>query len=223
MRWRAFGTLIVAVIAGCCLARGLHAFVGQQTPATDSVKRERLSVPAQLTERAPDIFLARFDTSKGSFQIATHRDWSPRGADRFYNLVKNGFYDDCRVFRVIEHFLAEFGINGDPEIQKAWSGATIADDMVRQSNKRGFVAFMKAAPDSRSTRVFINVAENTFLDESYSPFGQVTAGMDVVDSFYAGYAGEPQKQIARVHAEGNVLLNRSFPKLDYILRATIVP
>jgi len=222
MRWRAFGSLIVVVIAACCLARALHAVGGQQAPAIDSAKRERLSVPAQFTERAPDVFLARFDTSTGSFEIEAHRDWSPRGADRFYILVKNGFYDECRVYRVIEHFLAEFGVNGDPEIQKAWTGATIPDDMVRQSNKRGFVTFTKAAPDSRSTRVFINLADNTFLDESYSPFGQVTVGMDVVDRFYAGYAGEPQKQIARVYAEGNVLLNRSFPKLDYILRATIV-
>ena len=222
MRSRAFGSLIVAVIAGCCLARAGHAFVGQQAPAIDSAKREKLSAPAQLTERAPELFLTRFDTSNGSFEIETHRDWSPRGADRFYNLVKNGFYDDCRVFRVIRQFVAEFGINGDPEIEKAWAGATIADDTVRQSNTRGFVTFMKAAPDSRSTRVFINVANNTFLDESYSPFGQITAGMEVVDGFYAGYAGEPQKQIAQIRAEGNAFLNRRFPKLDYILRATIV-
>jgi peptidyl-prolyl cis-trans isomerase A (cyclophilin A) len=183
---------------------------------------QQLRAPSQLQQTAPATFRARFDTSKGAFVIEAHRDWSPHGVDRFYNLVKNHFYDDCRFYRVISRFLVEFGINGDSGIQKAWAGAAIPDDPVRQNNKRGFVTFAKGvAPNSRSTQIFINLGDNLNMDESYVPFGQVTAGMDVVDALYGGYAGEPQKQLVRIHTEGNAFLEERFPKLDYVRTATI--
>jgi len=191
--------------------------------ATAAVDQAKLRTPSQLNEQAPVAFNTRFDTSKGPFVIETHRDWSPRGADRFYNLVKNGFYDDCRFFRVIAGFLVEFGVHGNPDIQNAWTGAFFPDDPVRQSNKRGFVAFAKStASHSRSTRIFINLQDNLSMDEGFSPFGRVTEGMDVVDMLHSGYAGEPQKQFTRMLAEGNAFLERTFPKLDYIRTATIV-
>ena len=166
-------------------------------------------------------------TSAGPFVIQVHRDWSPLGADRFYNLVKNGFYDDTRFFRVLEGFMAQIGMNGDPNIQRVWGGANFRDDPVKESNKRGYVSFAKSpAPDSRSTQFFINFVDNSGLDsQGFSPFGQVVSGMKVVDSLYNGYGeGAPRgsgPDQGRVQDEGNAYLNNDFPMLDYVKKATI--
>jgi peptidyl-prolyl cis-trans isomerase A (cyclophilin A) len=187
-----------------------------------------LANPAQFTAKAPDTFKAKFDTSKGEFTVEVTRAWSPNGADRFYNLVKNGFYNDCRFFRVVENFMVQFGINGTPKVSIAWYNAKIKDDPVVQSNKRGYITFAKSSnPDSRTTQVFINFKDNAFLDQSgFSPFGKVTKGMDVVDSLYNGYGdGAPRGKgpdQGRIINEGNTYLNASFPKMDYIKTATIV-
>ena len=153
-----------------------------------------LSNPASLDEKAPDVYKVKFDTSKGSFVVEVHRDWAPNGADRFYNLVENGFYNDARFFRVISDFMVQFGINGNPKISQVWQDANIPDDPVKQSNIRGMITFATAGPDTRTTQVFINFGDNAALDgQGFSPFGKVISGMDVVDSLYAGYGeGSPR-------------------------------
>ncbi len=185
-----------------------------------------LSDPATLNEKAPDVYKAKFDTSKGSFVVEVHRDWAPNGADRFYNLVKNGFYDTARFFRVIEGFMVQFGVNGDPNVSRVWRNANIKDDAVKQSNKRGMVTFATAGPDTRTTQVFINFGDNAGLDgQGFSPFGKVVSGMEVVDSLYNGYGeGAPHGKgpdQGRLQQYGNAYLQESFPKLDYIEKATI--
>jgi len=186
-----------------------------------------LSDPASLNEKAPAVYQAKFDTSKGTFVIEVHRDWAPNGADRFYNLVKNGFYNDVRFFRVLEGFMAQFGINGDPSLSAVWRNANIKDDPVKQSNTRGMITFATAGPNTRTTQVFINFGDNAGLDgQGFSPFGKVESGMDVVDSLYGGYGeGAPNgagPDQGRVQSQGNAYLEKSFPKLDYIKTATIV-
>ncbi len=142
-----------------------------------------LFTPKRLTETAPETFRARFETSAGEFVVEVHRAWAPLGADRFYNLVKNGFYDDTRVYRVIEGFMAQFGMNGDPRVNMAWKNAIIVDDPVTQSNLRGRVAFAKGGPHSRTTEVFVSLRDNAPLDgRGFAPFGEVVEGMDVVDA-----------------------------------------
>ncbi len=185
-----------------------------------------LTNPAALNEKAPASYKARFDTSKGVVVIDVRRDWAPNGADRFYNLVKNGFYDDTRFFRVVSGFMAQFGINGDPKVSAQWRTATIKDDPVKQSNRRGFITFATSGPDSRTSQVFINFADNNGLDgQGFSPFGQVTTGMNVVDALYSGYGeGAPRGRgpdQGRIQREGNAYLTKEFPNMDYVKKATI--
>ena len=188
-----------------------------------------LKNPASLTEKAPENYKVSFDTSAGSFIVDVHRAWAPLGADRFYNLVKNGFYDNTRFFRVISNFMVQFGINGDPALNKIWQGARIGVDPVKESNLRGYITYaMAGTPDSRTTQVFINFRDNAGLDrQGFAPFGQVSKGMDVVDKLFAGYGeGAPSGQgpnQGRVQAEGNAYLMKEFPKLDYIKKASILP
>jgi peptidyl-prolyl cis-trans isomerase A (cyclophilin A) len=189
---------------------------------------QNLGNPAALKEQAPAVYKVEFDTSKGPFVVEVHRDWAPNGADRFYNLVKNGFYDNVRFFRVIEGFMAQFGVNGDPKVSTVWREARIKDDPVKVSNKRTFVTFATAGPNTRTTQVFISYGDNSNLDsQGFSPFGQVVSGMKVVDSLYSGYGegapGGRGPNQARVQQEGNAYLASSFPNLDYVKKATIVP
>jgi peptidyl-prolyl cis-trans isomerase A (cyclophilin A) len=189
---------------------------------------QNLGNPAALKEQAPPVYKVEFDTSKGPFVIEVHRDWAPNGADRFYNLVKNGFYDNVRFFRVVEGFMAQFGINGDPKLSSIWREARIKDDPVRISNKRTFVTFATAGPNTRTTQVFISFSDNSNLDaQGFAPFGQVVSGMKVVDSLYNGYGegapGGRGPDQGRVQKEGNAYLASAFPNLDYVKKATIVP
>jgi peptidyl-prolyl cis-trans isomerase A (cyclophilin A) len=185
-----------------------------------------LSNPASLNEKALDVYKVKFDTSQGTFEIEVHRDWAPNGADRFYNLVKNGFYNDTRFFRVIKGFMVQFGINGNPKISQVWRNANIADDPVEESNLRGFVTFATAGPNTRTTQVFINYGDNPSLDgQGFAPFGKVISGLDVVQHLYSNYGegaprGEGPDQ-SRVQTEGNAYLQKNFPQLDYIKKATI--
>jgi len=213
MRLRSIATISMALLVGTTL-------LAQQRQAADP--KAKLRNPAALVEKAPDLYKAKFDTSAGIFIIEVHRDWAPLGADRFYNLVKNGFYDDVRFFRVLEGFMAQFGMNGDPSIHGVWGRSTFRDDPVKGSNKRGFVTFAKsAAPNSRSTQVFINFVDNTGLDaQGFAPFGQVVTGMDVVDKLYSGYGRNNVPDQGRIAAEGNAYLTASYGKLDYV-KATI--
>ena len=186
-----------------------------------------LSDPASLNEKAPAVYQAKFDTSKGAFVIEVHRDWAPNGADRFYNLVKNGFYNDVRFFRVLDGFMAQFGINGNPNLSAVWRNANIGDDAVKQSNTRGTVTFATGGPNTRTTQAFINFGDNAGLDgQGFSPFGKVVSGMDVVDALYGGYGeGAPRgdgPDQGRVQTQGNAYLEKAYPKLDYVKTATIV-
>jgi peptidyl-prolyl cis-trans isomerase A (cyclophilin A) len=185
-----------------------------------------LLTPANLTEKAPDTYKATFDTSAGEFVIEVTRDWAPNGADRFYNLVKNGFYDDARFFRVITGFMVQFGISGDPAIAEKWRMARIPDDRTIQSNKRGHITFATAGPNTRTSQVFINFKDNGFLDsQGFAPFGKVISGMDVVDKLYAEYGeGAPSGRGPNqqsVQMQGNAYLTKEFPKLDFVKKATI--
>ena len=177
--------------------------------------------PAAFTEQAPAMFEAAFDTSKGRFVVDVHRDWAPVGAERFYNLVKSGFFDDVRFFRVIRGQLAQFGMHGDPAVQDAWRDAAVPDDPVKHGNLRGTVSFASRGPNTRTTQLFINLRDNSAYDRlGFAPFADVVTGMEVVDSLYAGYEERPEQ--GRIDAEGNAYLVREFPSLDYIKTAAII-
>jgi len=194
--------------------------------ATPLIAQGNLGNPAALTEQAPATYKARFDTSKGVFVIDVRREWAPVGADRFYNLVKNGFYDENRFFRVISGFMVQFGINGNPQVSTPWRNAQIKDDPVKQSNKRGFITFATSGPNSRTTQVFINFGDNSRLDGmGFASFGQVSSGMNVVDQLYSDYGeGAPSGRgpnQGRMQGEGNAYLTKDFPNLDFVRKATI--
>jgi peptidyl-prolyl cis-trans isomerase A (cyclophilin A) len=212
MRIRSLAVTLIALAATAALG-------AQTAPAAAS----KLRNPAALTEKAPATYKAKFDTSAGTFVIQVHRDWAPLGADRFYNLVKNGFFDDARFFRVIDNFMVQFGINGNTAVQQAWLNTQLKDDPVKQSNKTGYVTFATAGPNTRTTQVFINFKDNAGLDrQGFAPFGEVTSGMDVVNKLYSGYGEKPNAGNAYL-MKGNAYVTKEFPKLDYIKKATIEP
>ena len=163
----------------------------------------------------------RLDTTKGPVVIEVTRAWATNGADRFYNLVKNGFYDDVRFFRVVPNFMVQFGMNGNPAVTKAWQAAKMNDDPVKQSNKVGYVTFAKTSlPNSRGTQVFINYKDNSFLDnQGFAPFGQVVSGMDIVNKINSEYKEDPDQ--GEITMSGNAYLTKSFPRMDHIKSATI--
>ena len=210
--------LVVAVALG-------YAFQQAEQPANKDV----LMNPAALNEKAPDTYQAKFDTSRGTIVIQVRRAWAPLGADRFYNLVKNGYYDDCRFFRVIYGFAAQVGINGDPKINAVWAQAPIQDDPVKQSNRKGYVSFAKGnMPNTRTTQIFINLSdENVILDGmGFAPFGTVVKGTTIMNELYYDYGeGPPQGRgpdQGLISIQGNAYLEKEFPKLDYIKSASIV-
>ena len=177
-------------------------------------------------EQAPASYKVKFDTSKGVFVVQVTRAWAPNGADRFYNLAKSGFYDNARFFRVISGFMVQFGINGDPAVMSKWRDAPIKDDRVTQSNKRGFITFAMAGPNTRTSQVFINFADNSRLDQSgFASFGQVVSGMNVVDALNAEYGeGAPNGRgpdQGRLQREGNAYLSKDFSRMDFVKKATI--
>ena len=193
-----------------------------QEPDPAQSYREILMNPEELNEKAPNTFRVLFDTSKGEFTVEVTRAWAPEGADRFYNLVANGYYDDCRFFRVVKGFMVQFGINGDPQINASWRAARIEDDRGKESNKRGYVTFAHAGPNTRTTQLFINHADNTFLDaQGFPPFGKVIKGMDVVDAINDEYGENPDQR--RIQLEGNAYLNQTFPNLDFIKTVIVAP
>ena len=189
-------------------------------PVAALAQKPSLKDPASLNEKAPDTYKVRLDTTSGPVVIQVTRAWAPLGADRFYNLVKNGFYDGVRFFRVIPGFMAQGGMNGDPALQKVWGRANFNDDPVKGSNKRGMVTFAKTGlPNSRSTQFFINYGDNSRLDkDGFAPFGEVIEGMSAVDKFYA-YPNVPDQ--GRITNEGNAYLEKEYPRLTVIKKATI--
>ncbi len=184
--------------------------------------------PAKLTEKAPETFKAKFTTSKGAFTVEVTRAMSPNGADRFYNLVKSGYFTDVAFFRVIPGFMGQFGIHGDPKVSAAWRGARIQDDPVKGSNKRGFLSFAMAGPNTRTTQFFINLVDNTNLDGmGFSPFGKVVEGQEIVDKINGEYGeGAPRGRGPNqgiIQEKGNEYLKKDYPNLDYIKSAALVP
>ncbi len=166
--------------------------------------------------------MVTLETAKGKIVIDVTREWAPQGADRFYNLVKHGFFDDARFFRVIPDFVVQFGLNGDPAVNQVWRGASIEDDPVLESNQRGTITFATSGKNSRTTQVFINLKDNRRLDGmGFSPFGTVFEGMDVVEKLYRGYGSRPQDSAGMIVTKGNAYLKEQFPKLDFITKATV--
>ncbi len=216
---------LITILALAAVVAVGYTFQQAEEPATNSV----LMNPAALNETAPDTYQARFDTSRGTIVIQVRRAWAPHGADRFYNLVKNGYYDGCRFFRVIYSFAAQVGIHGDPKTNAIWAQAPIPDDPVKQSNRKGYVSFAKAGPNSRTTQIFINLSdENVILDGmGFAPFGTVIKGTTVITELYYEYGdGPPQGRgpdQGLLQIQGNAYLEKEFPRLDYIKSASIVP
>ena len=181
-----------------------------------------------LIAHAPDQFLVRFETSQGPFTVEVHRDWAPHAADRFYELVRDRFFDGQKFFRVRAGFITQFGLHGDPRVIAKWKHRTIPDDPVRQSNTRATLAFAMTGPDTRSTQIYINLADNARLDkEGFAPFGRIVEGMDIVDRLYSGYGesaggGMRGGKQGPIEEGGNAYLERNFPKLDWIRTARIV-
>jgi peptidyl-prolyl cis-trans isomerase A (cyclophilin A) len=193
------------------------------TLLSGQVNIEKLKDPAQLNERAPDQFRARFDTSQGVFVIAVEREWAPLAADRFYNLVKNGFYNDARFFRVLSGFMVQWGLHADPSVQTAWRTANLKDEPAKKSNTRGFVSFTReSSPNSSYTMIFINYKDNSYLDaDGFAPFGEVVSGMDVAERLYSGYGRQNVPDQRRILREGNAYLLADYPMLDFVKTATI--
>jgi peptidyl-prolyl cis-trans isomerase A (cyclophilin A) len=188
-----------------------------------------LPPPSRATDSAPNVFHAKFSTTKGEFVVEVHRDWAPQGADRFFNLVKMGYFSDIAFFRVVKGFMVQFGIHGDPAVNAVWRDAKIPDDPSGgQSNARGMLTFATSGRDSRTVQLFINYANNANLDAmGFTPIGKVVSGMDVVDAIEGEYgegapAGRGPSQ-GRIQSEGNPYLKSQFPKLDYITSATVLP
>jgi peptidyl-prolyl cis-trans isomerase A (cyclophilin A) len=187
--------------------------------------------PASLKAKAPDLFRVKFATTHGDFVVEVHRDWAPLGADRFYNLVKAKFYTDSAFYRYSPGFIVQFGVPANPAVTSAWENAKIKDDPFKESNKKGTLTFATSGADARTTDLFINLKDNTFLDNSppgFRPIGMVTEGMDIVEGLYSGYgemkgmAGGTGPDQQRVQNEGKAYLDKYFPKLDSIKSATVI-
>jgi peptidyl-prolyl cis-trans isomerase A (cyclophilin A) len=209
-------------ILSACLALSLAA--ARPALAADAAG----ITPAAATATAPAVYKVKFTTTKGDFTVEVHRDWAPLGADRFYNLVKLGFFTDAGFFRVIKGFMVQWGIPADPAVARRWESATIKDDPAgKHSNTRGMITFATAGPDMRTSQVFINYANNARLDSmGFAPFGKVTDGMATVDALEGMYGeGAPGGRGPaqdRIQSQGNAYLKASFPKLDYIKSATLL-
>lgn len=180
-------------------------------------------------DSAPALFRVKIETSAGDFVIESHRDWAPRGADRFYELVRGGFFDDSRFFRLVAGRWVQFGIAGDPKTAQRWRHRTIPDDPApHQHNDRGYAAFAMTGPGQRTTQIYINLSDNRQLEpEGFAPFGKVVEGMDVVEKLYSGYGensggGMRAGKQDELFEEGNAYLDREFPKLDVLIRARVL-
>lgn len=203
-------------LALCAIAGTVACNRDAPPPRSDSA-----APAAPAAAQAPDSFRVAFETTRGNFAVDVFRDWSPRGADRFHELVTSGYFQDVAFFRVLPGFVAQFGMHGDPTVHQRWSDNRIPDDPVKQSNKRGTLVFATSGPNTRGNQFFINFSDNAGLDgQGFSPFGRVAEGMNVVDSIYAGYGEAPDQ--SRIAVDGNTYLKREFPRLDYIKSARVV-
>ena len=219
-------TLLISLLAcGIALAQTPPA-PKKAAPAAPkkaaAVAAPNLLSPGTLKAKAPDVYKVKFTTTKGDVIIQVNRVWAPIGSDRFYNLVRGGFYKDAAFFRIVPRFVAQFGIPARPDVAAVWDHAYLVDDRVTQSNKRGTLTFATAGPNTRTTQIFINYSDNTSLDtQGFAPFGTVIEGMDIVDKFFAGYGESPDQ--GRITAQGKAYLDKSFPNLDRIINAVVMP
>jgi peptidyl-prolyl cis-trans isomerase A (cyclophilin A) len=236
--------LAVLIVAGMmmCLAMQASAQTPAQAPAqpkastapkTGASAKPRTAAaspyerallrPALLKDKAPETYQVKCSTTRGDFTLSVTRAWAPIGADRFYNLVKHHFYDNATVFRVVPNFVAQFGLSAYPPVSAAWKNANLTDDPVTQSNKKGYITFATAGPNTRTTQVFINLVDNVRLDKmGFAPFGQVTEGMNAVDLFYDQYGDASGPDQDQIEKEGKAYLDKGWPKLDIIKSATLV-
>lgn len=224
MRIRAIGTTLLGLSVGVAGLTGLSHAESVKTQTTKAVKLANCPAPKPecATLKSPASFIATFKTTKGSFDVEVKREWAPLGADRFYSLVKIGFFKDLGFFRNVEGFVVQFGIHGAPQISSLWQNADFKDDHVKLSNTKGTLTFATRGPDTRTTQFFFNFSDkNTFLDaQKFSPFGKVVGdGMQVVEKLYNKYGQSPQQPL--IQSQGNAYLKKSFPKLDYIKEVTI--
>ena len=221
--------LLFALTIGAMLASSANspAQATKPRPSTTASRhatatRPSLLDPASLKARAPALFKVSFTTTAGAFVVEVHRDWAPLGADRFYNLVRHGFFTNASFFRVVPGFVVQFGLNANPAINKAWDKATIQDDPVKQSNTRGRLVFATAGPNTRTTQLFINFADNARLDGmGFAPFGEVIEGMDVVDKINAQYGEQPQQDL--ITSQGDAYIAKNFPNITKIRLARVLP
>lgn len=213
-------TVFPFIVAFCFASRLLA-----QADSTDDKNKAALTDPKRAVEKAPEKFQAKVATTKGDFVIEVTREWSPNGADRFYNLVKIGFFQDIAIFRAIKGFMFQFGIHGDPKISRVWSEANIKDDKYAGvSNKKGFITYAKSGrPNSRSTQFFINLSDNASLDrQGFTPFGRVVKGMDVVEKINTQYGENSPEVQGMFQARGNDYIKKRYPNLDYIKSISLV-
>ena len=206
---------VLTLAAGC-------AADGGEAPAPGRAPDLMNPADLEMARSAPAVFRVRFETTRGAFTVEATREWAPRGADRFYNLVRAGFYDGARIFRVVPGFVMQFGLPKDPRLAAVWRDARINDDPVRASNARGTLTFATAGRNTRTTQLFINFKDNPRLDGmGFAPFARVVEGMEVVDAVNAEYGERPDQ--GRIQAEGETYLAREFPRLDAIRKAVVIP
>ena len=197
---------------------------GERLTAVPDLRRLADPKDPQFKTPAPAVYEARFTTTRGAFTLRVHRAWAPLAADRFYQLSRSGFYNNNRFFRVVPGFVAQWGIHGFPSVATAWRNAVITDEPVRERNRRGTVSFAAAAiPDTRTTQVFVNLADNAFLDDlGFAPFAEVVDGMEVVDKLFSGYGEAPSQLQRRIQLDGNAFLDDKFPNLDGVVEVEVV-
>lgn len=203
---------VVFLLAGC------------GTPTVPDAPVPTASPLASATAGPPgEVVQVKFETTKGEFVVEVHPEWAPLGAERFLDLVRSGFYDGCKFFRVVPGFVVQWGINGDPAVQAKWRDARIQDDPVKQSNTRGMMTFAKAGPNTRTSQLFINFKDNSNLDAmGFAAFARVTSGMDILEKLNSRYGDEPTPRQDMIQQQGNAFLDQAFPGLDGIVKATIL-
>jgi peptidyl-prolyl cis-trans isomerase A (cyclophilin A) len=216
-----FSLCVIAAVAGAALWAQSHSAAHPTHRRTHMAIDPALLHPETLHAKAPEKFDVKFDTTRGDFVVQVDRAWAPLGADRFYNLVKHGYFTGAAFFRVVPGFIVQFGLSPDPAVNRVWRNANIKDDPVTQSNTRGTLTFATAGPNTRTTQLFVNYANNAGLDrQGFAPFGTVVSGMDVVDKIYSGYGERPDQ--GAITTQGMAYLQKNFPNLDTIKSATIV-
>jgi peptidyl-prolyl cis-trans isomerase A (cyclophilin A) len=208
--YRSYLLLAVLVLATAC---------SKAPEKSAETERQPAAPPAAAPSNIPETYKVKLDTSKGPILVEVHRDWAPLGAERFYQLVKAGYFDGARFFRVVPNFVVQFGLAANPAMTKRWD-KTIKDDEVKKTNRTGSLSFATAGPETRTTQVFINLKSNQSLDgQGFAPFGEVSDGLDVVRALYSGYGETPDQEA--ITKRGNSYLTQNFPKLDYIRTARI--